>query len=113
MRKKIDQLDNIKIQCPCGGETKKIKTHWKGIPVRGWKCVKCGEEILHPLDAEKAMEIAKAMEKKELSVKIRRVGKSLTMTIPSKLARYAGLEEGTIAKWGINSKKELVVEIVG
>ena len=113
MKKKRDQMDKIKVQCPCGGETKNIKTHWKGIPVRGWKCVKCGEEILHPLDAEKAMEIAKAIEKKELTVKIRRVGKSLTMTIPSKLALFAGLEEGTIANWGINSKKELVVEIVG
>ena len=113
MRKKIDKMDEIKVQCPCGGETRKIKTHWKGIPVRGWKCVKCGEEILHPLDAERAMEIAKAMAKGELKVKVRRVGKSLTMTIPSKLAQFAELEEGTIANWGINSKKELVVEIVG
>ena len=112
MTKKIDQLDNIKIECPCGGKTKNIKTHWKGIPVRGWKCVKCGEEILHPLDAENAMVLAKAIENKEFSVKVRRVGKSLIMTIPSKLAKYAELNEGAMANWGINSKKELVVEIV-
>ncbi len=111
MTKKIDQLDKIKIECSCGGKTKNIMTHWKGIPVRGWKCVKCGEEILHPLDADKAMAIAKAIENKEFSVKVRRVGKSLTMTVPSKLAKYAELHEGTIANWGINSKNELVVEI--
>ncbi|MBU4032488.1 MAG: hypothetical protein KKH41_04480 [Candidatus Thermoplasmatota archaeon] len=113
MPKKIDPMDKIKVQCPCGGATEKITTEWKGIPVRGWKCVKCGEEILHPLDAEKAMIIAMAIKNKELSVKIRKVGKSLTMTIPSKLVKYAELQEGTIANWGINSKKELVVEIVG
>ena len=112
MTEKIDQLDNIKIECPCGGKTKKIKAKWKDIPVRGWKCIKCGEEILHPLDAEKAMVIAKAIENKELSVKVRRVGKSLIMTIPSKLAKYAELREGSKASWGINSKNELVVEIV-
>lgn len=112
MVKEMDKLDKIKIECPCGGGTKKIKTQWKGIPVRAWKCMKCGEEILHPLDAERAMIIAKAIENKELYVKVRKVGKSLTMTIPSKLAKFAELHEGTIASWRINSKKELVVEIV-
>ena len=112
MTKKIDQLDNIKIECPCGGKTEKITAHWKGIPVRGWKCVKCGEEILHPLDADRAMTIAKAIENKEFYVKVRKVGKSLTVTVPSKLAKYAKLHEGSKASWGINSKNELVVEIV-
>ena len=112
MVKEIDKLDKMKIGCPCGGETKKVKIKWKGIPVRAWKCVECREEILHPLDAERAMVIAKAIENKELSVKVRKVGKSLTMTIPAKLAKFAELHEGTIANWSINSKKELVVEIV-
>ena len=112
MEPELDKLDKTKIKCPCGGSTKKIVTKWRGIPVRAWKCVKCNEEILHPLDAEKAMMIAKAMENKEFSVKVRKVGRSLTMTIPYKLAKYAELHEGTIANWSINSKKELVVQIV-
>ncbi len=112
METEIDKLDKVKIKCPCGGGTKKIKTKWKGIPVRAWKCNKCGEEILHPLDAENAMMIAKAIENKELSVKVRKVGKSLIMTVPNKLVKYAELHEGTIANWSINSKKELVVQIV-
>ncbi len=101
----------MKITCSCGGTTEKIKTTWKKIPVRAWKCTKCGEEILHPLDAEKAMMIAKAIENKEFSVKVRKVGKSLTMTIPNKLAKYMNLREGAIANWGLNSKKELVIQI--
>ncbi|MCK5561883.1 MAG: hypothetical protein KAJ51_14885 [Thermoplasmata archaeon] len=111
MKNNIDDLDKIKITCSCGGKTKKITTAWKKIPVRAWKCNKCGEEILHPLDAEKAMIIAKAIENKEFSVKVRKVGKSLTMTIPNKLAKYMDLHEGIIANWGINSKNELVVQI--
>lgn len=38
----------------------RITTKWKGIPVRGWRCKKCNEEIIHPLDAQKALEIEKA-----------------------------------------------------
>ncbi len=112
-KKKVDEFDKIKITCPCGGSTTKINTMWKGIPVRGWKCKKCGEKILHPLDAEKAMIIAKAIEKGELSVKIRKVGKSLTITIPHRLAEYFGLKEGEEADWKINSKDELTVKISG
>ena len=66
-------LDKIKITCPCGGKTKKITTTWKKIPVRAWKCVKCGEEILHPLDAENAMIMAKAIQNKEFSLIIRTI----------------------------------------
>ena len=111
MKTKIDDLDKIKISCPCGGKTKKIDTTWKNIPVRAWKCTKCSEEILHPLDAEKAMTIAKAIENKEFSVKVRKVGKSLTISIPHKLAKFIELNEGKTANWKINSKKELVINI--
>ena len=113
MKNDIDKLDQMKIGCPCGGATKNIQTKWKGIPVRAWKCSKCGEEILHPLDAEKALTLAKAMKNKEFSVKIRKVGRSLTMTLPEKLAKYIDAHDGTIASWEINSKKELVVHIMG
>ena len=111
MSKKIDDLDKIKITCTCGGKTKKIQTTWKNIPVRAWKCVKCGEEILHPLDADKAMMIAKAIEKKEFSVKVRKVGKSFTISIPHKLAKFIKLREGEIANWSISSEKELIIHL--
>jgi len=111
MKENMDKLDGMKITCSCGGRTEKKITKWKGIPVRAWKCKKCGEEIIHPLDAERALIIAKAIKNKEFSVKVRRVGKSLTMTIPQKLAKFADLHEGTIANWNISSKSELIVRI--
>ncbi len=111
MRKKVDNLDKIQITCSCGGKTKKIKTTWKNIPIRAWKCIKCGEEIFHPLDADNAMKIAKAIENKEFSVKVRKVGKSFTISIPHKLAKFIKLHEGEIANWTINSEKELIVHL--
>jgi len=94
--------------CHCGGKTKKVQTTWKGFPVRAWKCERCNEEIFHPLDAQRALAIGKAIKNKEFDVKIRKVGKSLTMTIPRRLAEMFGLREGKIAQWGVQSDKFVI-----
>lgn len=108
MKKDIDELDKIEIVCHCGGKTKRIETSWEGFPVRAWKCGRCGEEIFHPLDAQRALTIAKAIKNKEFEVKIRKVGKSLTMTIPRRLAEMFGLKEGKIAQWGVQSDRFVI-----
>lgn len=104
-------LEKAEIKCHCGGATEKIMTQWKRFPVRAWKCEKCGEEILHPVDAQKALELAKAIKNGELSVKVRRVGKSLTMTIPKKLAELFNLHEGEVAQWNVKDKDKFLVQI--
>ena len=32
------EFENLKLKCECGGKMEKIRTEWKGIEVRGWKC---------------------------------------------------------------------------
>ncbi|MBI2668075.1 hypothetical protein HYX17_04895 [Candidatus Woesearchaeota archaeon] len=76
------EFENLRLECECGRDMNKIKTEWKGIEVRGWKCSKCNEEIINPLDAQKALEIERARKKNLLSVKLRKVGKSNVVTIP-------------------------------
>jgi len=72
----------------------KITTKWKGIEVRGWKCQKCREELINPADAQKALEIEKARDKHELTVKLRKVGKSNIVTIPQVLIETENLKPG-------------------
>ncbi len=102
-------FENLKLKCECNGNMKKIKTEWKGIEVRGWRCEKCGEELIHPLDAQRALEIDKAKIKKELQVKLRKVGKSNVVTIPKILIETENLRSGQKMKWDIEGKKLVLI----
>lgn len=98
-------FDNLKLKCECSGNMEKITTTWKGIEVRGWKCNKCNEELMHPVDAQKALEIDRARKNNELTVKLRKVGKSNVVTIPQPLMEAEGLRTGQLLHWGIEGKK--------
>ncbi len=98
-------FEKIKMQCECSGSLQKMNTLWKGISVRGWKCNKCKEEIIHPADAQNALEIDKARKKNKLKVKIRRVGKSDVITIPSIIKKFVHLKSGQELEWNIKENK--------
>ena len=93
------EFDNLKIKCMCGGNMKKITTEWKGITVRGWRCDKCHEEVLNPLDAQRALDIDKARKKNLFKVKVRTVGKSKVVTIPQLILEAERLREGQKVEW--------------
>ena len=101
-------LDNLKLKCECNGQMEKIQTTWKGIDVRGWRCKKCNEELIHPLDAQKALEIDKARKNNELTVKLRKVGKSNVVTVPQAIMEAEGLRTGQLLKWDLNGKKMML-----
>lgn len=108
------KLDKMKITCHCGGNTKKIDTTFKGIHVRAWKCLRCKERIIHPVDAQRALEILRANKNKELKVKVRKVGKSMTLTIPHSLIEVFKVGKGAMAKWEVSSvygKKKFEIEL--
>ena len=98
-------FENLKLKCECGGNLEKIKTEWKDIEVRGWRCKKCGEEIINPIDAQKALEIEKARKKNQLKVKLRKVGKSNVVTVPNKIMEVENLKTGQKLEWSIEGKK--------
>lgn len=99
------EFENLKLKCECGGSMEKITTHWKGIGLRGWRCLKCNEEVLNPADAQKALEIEKARKKNRLTVKLRRVGKSNVVTVPQPIIEAEHLKEGQKLEWKIESGK--------
>ncbi len=102
-------FENLKIKCECGGSMEKIKTEWKGIVVRGWKCKKCREEVINPIDAQKALEIEKARKGNKLKVKLRKVGKSDVVTIPSIIKKLENLRSGQELEWSIEGKKLVLI----
>jgi len=102
-------FENLKLKCPCGGSMEKIKTVWKGIEVRGWKGWKCKEELINPLDAQKALEIEKARKENKLTVKLRRVGKSDVVTVPSIIKEIENLRSGQKLKWSIEGRKLVLI----
>jgi hypothetical protein len=102
-------FENLKIKCECGGAMKKIETKWKGTVVRGWRCSKCNEELLNPLDAQKALEIERARKANKLKVKLRRVGKSDVVTVPSIIKETENLKSGQELEWRIEDGKLVLV----
>lgn len=99
------EFENLKLKCECGGKMEKIKTAWNGIAVRGWKCGKCGEEVMNPADAQKALEIERARKRNLLTVKLRRVGKSTVVTVPQPIMEAENLKEGQKLEWKIEAGK--------
>ena len=95
------EFENLKLKCECGGHMKKIKTDGKGIEVRGWKCDGCNEEVINPVDSQRALEMERARKKNLLNVKLRRVGKSNVVTVPQPIMQMENLKEGQKLEWRI------------
>jgi len=102
-------FENLKLKCECGGSMERMETEWKGIVVRGWRCKKCKEEVINPIDAQKALEIERARKENKLKVKLRRVGKSDVVTVPSILKEVENLRTGQEFEWGIEGKKMVLL----
>ncbi len=103
------KFENLKLKCECSGNMEKIKTEWKGIEVSGWRCSKCNEEVINPIDAQKALEIEKARKKNLLIVKLRKVGKSNVVTVPQPIMEAEHLKEGQKLEWRIKGRQLVLV----
>ncbi len=106
------RLGNLKLVCECGENALETQIVWKGIKVRAWKCRKCGEELIHPIDAQRALEIERARKNKELTVKLRRVGKSTVITVPQILKAVYHIKEGRKAEWNVEGEGEFSISII-
>tara|TARA_Y100000310_G_scaffold172609_2_gene172726 strand:+ start:1709 stop:2026 length:318 start_codon:yes stop_codon:yes gene_type:complete len=102
-------FDKIKLKCECGGSMQKAQLDWKGISVRGWTCKSCKEELVHPEDAQKALELERARKKNALKVKLRKVGKSSVVTVPHVIMESEKLKDGQILEWSVEGDKMVLV----
>ncbi|MCS4542379.1 MAG: AbrB/MazE/SpoVT family DNA-binding domain-containing protein [Euryarchaeota archaeon] len=98
-----------KMKCvKCGGWAGETTLVIDGFRMRAWKCKKCGEEYLHPEDAEKALILNKY--KRGMKVKVGTLGESTIVRIPKELAHALGLEKGKEVE--IKSKDAKHIEVV-
>tara|TARA_Y100000310_G_C20699965_1_gene828823 strand:+ start:1001 stop:1318 length:318 start_codon:yes stop_codon:yes gene_type:complete len=102
-------LEKLQLKCECKGMMKKTQLKWKGIEVRGWVCSKCKEELIHPEDAQKALNIEKARKKNALKVKLRKVGKSNVVTVPIAIMESENLKDGQQLEWSVEGKKLILL----
>src|SRR4030043_1750280 len=105
-------LDKLTIKCECGGKMQNTLTTWKGIKIRAWKCKRCGEEVLNPVDAQRALEIARARKKNEFKVKFRKCGKSTIITVPQIITERFNIREGAKAEWSVKAKNRFEVNVL-
>lgn len=103
-------IEKLKLKCECGGNMEKMNTLWNHIEVRGWRCKKCGEELIHPLDAQKAIEIERARKDEKLKVKLRKVGKSSVVTIPNIIMEVESLKDGQQLEWSVEGSKLILTK---
>lgn len=87
----IDKWDTI--PCECGKMAKKTSLRYKQYEVRGWKCVKCNREYIHPEDSLKVSKLEK-LKKEKVRVKIGVVGQSTIIRIPKKITGLYDLKKG-------------------
>lgn len=98
-----------KMKCVrCGGWAKETTLTIDGFRMRAWKCSKCGEEYLHPRDAERALILNKYKAGKK--VKVGTLGESTIVRIPKELAQALGLTKGREIE--IKSKDAKSIELV-
>mgnify|MGYP001604512722 CR=1 FL=1 len=64
-----------------------------GVKARAWKCAKCGELVLEPQAAEKALLFNKL--KKGAQVRVGVLGSSTFMRFPAEVSRLLGLHKGS------------------
>lgn len=81
--------------CPiCKSTLKKVKIERKGIILTGYKCSRCNE-VFFPSDEVFKYEILSG--KRKMTRKIGKVGHSIVIRIPNKIAQELGIEKGDVA----------------
>lgn len=98
------------LTCICGKKAKPVDDlEYKGLLFKGWRC-ECGEAMIDPHYANAYLKYMKLKKKGKLKVKIRKVGNSLVLTIPSAVRELMDLKDGSEVRFEV-TEKGLVVEV--
>ena len=79
----------------CGGRSPPSKVYVEGVPLRGWRCRKCGYETISQRDMENALALLQA--RKEERMRIAKRGNSVMITLPRTVVKALGLK---LPGWG-------------
>lgn len=93
----------------CGGKLKEHAEVSDGFPIKGWKCLKCGETFF-PSSEMVRWEVLTGRRKN--ARKIGKIGDSLAVRIPRALAKSLGINAGDYAFFEKTKQGLLEVKIV-
>ncbi len=97
------------LTCICGKKAKRVEDlEYKGLLLKGWRC-DCGEAMIDPYYANLYLKYVKLKKKGKVKAKVRKVGNSLVLTIPSTVRDLLEIKKGSevnlkLTKDGFNVK---------
>ena len=97
------------LECECGGVMKPKLFNVEGFDVRGWQCKKCNR--IDYSDDMNAVLTIKKLRKKGATLKLRKVGDTVVITVPKDIREALELKEGEDVKMYPLSKKKIMIEI--
>ena len=98
------------LKCICGKKAKRVNNlEYKGMLFKGWKC-ECGETLVDPYYANMYLKYMKLKKQGKATAKIRKVGNSVVLTIPTVIRDLLGFTDGKKVRFEL-VKNKLLVEV--
>jgi len=94
----------------CGGGLKPVRSRFQGFAIDAYKCVKCGEELFDPVQAEKILETNKAMQS-VYKVVLGQIQSNLIVRIPVQVSRTLNLRKGEELELEVENPKAICLKI--
>ena len=108
-KKRGKEKERKRLKCyKCGNLMKASTTKLCDFTVRSWRCHKCGEEVLHPEDAQKALFINK-MKKRGVKLKVGMLNKAPYIRFPKAFLDL--LQKGDQVEIKVISNNEMRIKI--
>lgn len=96
------------LKCICGKMAKRVNDlEYKGMLFKGWKC-ECGETLVDPHYANTYLKYIKLREQGKATAKVRKVGNSFVLTIPSVIRDLLDLTDGKEVRFELADNKLLL-----
>ncbi len=102
--------EKVKSCVVCGGGLKPVKSRFQGFEIDAYKCVKCGEELFDPLQAEKILEANKAMQS-VFKVVLGQIQSNLIVRIPVQVSQALDLKKGEELELEVGDKNSICLKI--
>jgi len=110
MKNKVLAMERGDLKCTeCGVWCKPARIRAGKAELRGWRCQKCGYEVISPRDVERAYNLLKAQEPSE--VRISKRGNSFMVTIPVAIARSLGIDKSTLAEILLEADGRIAIRV--
>ena len=106
---KRDLLEGTPMCVKCNKAMEKAEVSLSGFKVRAWRC-SCGEELLHPEDAENVFLFNKLKDKK-LKASVGISNRSFIIRIPKEVAETYKLQKGEKLEIVPESPKKFLIEV--